>query len=91
VPVMANDSILVGNDSFLHVNAIAHDQCEFDNSVAHIAVDGRYAGYITIGDDIRPDARDAVQALRNQGVDHIAMLTGDNVLRRPGGLRKTWT
>lgn len=72
-------SILVGNDNFLHVNAIAHDQCEFDNSVAHIAVDDVYAGYITIGDDVRPDARDAVQALRDQGVDHIAMLTGDNV------------
>lgn len=71
-------SILVGNDSFLHLNAIDHDQCEFDNTVAHIVVDSRYAGYITIGDDVRPDARDAVQALRDQGIDHIAMLTGDN-------------
>jgi len=71
-------SILVGNDSFLHSNAIDHDQCEFDNTVAHVAVDGRYAGHITIGDEVRPDARDAVQALRDQGVEHIAMLTGDN-------------
>ena len=71
-------TLLVGNDNLLHLNAIDHDQCEFDNTVAHIAVDGRYAGYITIGDEIRPDARDAVQALRDRGVDHIAMLTGDN-------------
>jgi len=71
-------SILVGNDSFLHLKAIDHDQCEFDDTVAHIAVDGQYAGHITIGDELRPDAIDAIQALRDQGVDHIAMLTGDN-------------
>ena len=71
-------SILVGNDSFLHLKAIDHDQCEFDDTIAHIAVDGRYAGRIIIGDELRPDALDAIQALRNQGVDHIAMLTGDN-------------
>jgi len=71
-------SILVGNDSFLHLKAIDHDQCEFDDTVAHIAVDGQYAGHIAIGDELRPDALDAIQALRDQGVDHIAMLTGDN-------------
>jgi Cd2+/Zn2+-exporting ATPase len=71
-------SILVGNDSFLHLQAIDHDQCEFNDTVAHIAVDGQYAGHITIGDELRPDALDAIQALRDQGVDHIAMLTGDN-------------
>lgn len=71
-------SILVGNDSFLHMMAIDHDQCEFDDTVAHIAVDGQYAGRIAIGDELRLDAADAIQALRDQGVDHIAMLTGDN-------------
>jgi len=70
--------ILVGNDRLLHREDIAHDRCEFDNTVAHIVVDGRYAGFISIGDQIRPDARRAVESLREQGVDHIAMLTGDN-------------
>ena len=71
--------VLVGNDAFLHIESIDHARCEFDSTVAHIAVDGKYAGYITIGDTIRPDAKQAVQALREQGVEHIAMLTGDNV------------
>jgi Cd2+/Zn2+-exporting ATPase len=71
-------SILVGNDSFLHLKSIAHDSCTFDSTVAHVAVDGRYAGFIAIGDRLRPDARAAVQALRDRGVRHIAMLTGDN-------------
>jgi len=71
-------TVLVGNDAFLHIESVDHSRCEFDSTVAHIAVDGSYAGYITIGDRIRPDAKKAVQALRSVGVEHIAMLTGDN-------------
>ena len=71
-------SIMVGNDSLLHVQSIDHPKCEFDDTVAHIAVDGNYAGYITIGDEIRPDADNALKELKKQGVKHIVMLTGDN-------------
>ncbi|MFC1885990.1 heavy metal translocating P-type ATPase [Thermodesulfobacteriota bacterium] len=71
-------TILVGNDKLLHTKHIDHYQCEFDDTVAHITVDGAYAGYITIGDAIRPESAIAVKTLREQGVTHIAMLTGDN-------------
>jgi Cd2+/Zn2+-exporting ATPase len=71
-------SIMVGNDSLLHLESIDHPICEFDGTVAHIVVDGNYAGYITIGDEIKPDAEKAMKLLREQGVNHVAMLTGDN-------------
>ena len=71
-------TIYVGNDSLLHMKNIAHYKCEFNNTVAHIAVDGKYAGYITIGDQLRPDTADAIDKLRSEGVAHISMLTGDN-------------
>ena len=71
-------SIMVGNDCLLHVQSFDHPNCEFDDTVAHIAVDGNYAGYITIGDEIRPDADNALKELKKQGVKHIVMLTGDN-------------
>ena len=70
--------IMVGNDSLLHMQAIPHPKCEFESTVAHIVVDGHYAGYIAIGDQIRPETADAITALRDLGVDHVAMLTGDN-------------
>lgn len=70
--------ILVGNDNFLHQRTIDHHKCEFDTSVAHVAVDGKYAGYITIGDELKPDAIETIQALKSYGIDHVAMLTGDN-------------
>jgi Cd2+/Zn2+-exporting ATPase len=71
-------TILAGNEALLHRYAVVHDRCERDSTVVHVAVDGRYAGYIAIGDDLHPDAGAAVRALREKGVDHIAMLTGDN-------------
>jgi len=71
-------SILVGNDLFLHHRDIPHGVCGFSDTVVHIVVDGKYAGHITIGDRIKPDARQAIQSLRALGVRHIAMLTGDN-------------
>jgi len=71
--------ILVGNQNFMQRHAIPHSRSDDDGTVLHVAVDGRYAGAIVIGDAIRPESREAVQALRDQGVDHIAMLTGDNV------------
>jgi Cd2+/Zn2+-exporting ATPase len=70
--------IMVGNDSLLHSESIDHPVCEFDTTVAHIAVDGEYAGYITIGDEIKPDARSALKKLKRQGIERVVMLTGDN-------------
>ncbi len=35
-------------------------------------------GLISIADSVRPSARDTIVRLRNLGVDHITMLTGDN-------------
>jgi Cd2+/Zn2+-exporting ATPase len=71
-------TVMVGNDQFLHHSSIVHDRCDFESTVAHIVVDGKYAGHITIGDEIKSDAAEAIRALKAQGVDHIAMLTGDN-------------
>ncbi len=70
--------VLVGNDGLMHRYEIPHDSCLVSGTVAHVAVSGKYAGYILIGDKIRPESRKAVDALRDLGVDRIIMLTGDN-------------
>jgi Cd2+/Zn2+-exporting ATPase len=72
-------SILVGNDSLLHQEAVRHDQCIFDTTVAHVVVNGNHAGYLSIGDELRPDAQKTIHTLREQGVEQIVMLTGDNI------------
>jgi P-type Cu+ transporter len=42
-----------------------------------VAVDGKYAGTLTVSDPIKPSAPDAIRDLKRQGI-HIVMLTGDN-------------
>jgi Zn2+/Cd2+-exporting ATPase len=43
----------------------------------HLAVGGLYAGSITVADQLKEDAFDAVRRLRDLGVSKIVMLTGD--------------
>jgi Cd2+/Zn2+-exporting ATPase len=77
-------AVMVGNDSLLHSESIDHPKCEFDGTVAHIVVDGNYAGYLTMGDEIKPDADNALKRLKQQGIQQIAMLTGDNAWSAKG-------
>ena len=42
-----------------------------------IAVDGKLAGLVAVADPIRANAREAIEALRKQGL-RVIMLTGDN-------------
>jgi Cu+-exporting ATPase len=44
----------------------------------YVAIDGRAAGTIAIADPVKPSAKAALQALREDGL-RIVMLTGDNV------------
>lgn len=48
------------------------------NTVSFVVVDGRLQGMIAIADSIRPEAADAISALRRNGVARFVMLTGDN-------------
>lgn len=40
--------------------------------------DWEIVGYVAVADTVRPEAGAAVAALRQAGIEHIAMLTGDN-------------
>jgi len=73
-----NQVVLAGNDRLLHQENIAHNTCDVEGTVVHLAVDGRYAGYILIADEIKEDAVSAIQALKKLGVQQVVMLTGDN-------------
>jgi heavy metal translocating P-type ATPase len=42
-----------------------------------VGVNGRLAGVIVMADELRPDAERIVEALRDEGVRHVAMVSGD--------------
>ena len=72
-----NKLIIAGNDRLLHKENITHEDCNIQQTAAHIAVDNKYAGYIIISDEERPDTKDAISALKKLGINNIIMLTGD--------------
>lgn len=48
------------------------------NTTVFVAVDGKIAGIISIADQVRSDAKQAIANLRAHGIKLVAMLTGDN-------------
>jgi Cu2+-exporting ATPase len=46
------------------------------DTVLHVLVDGEVVGALAVADEIRPESREAVEALHRRGVD-VVMITGD--------------
>ncbi len=70
--------VTAGSDKLLHREQIEHTDCEAEGTVVYVAVDGVYLGYLLIADEVKPEAREAIAALKEYGVEQIVMLTGDN-------------
>ena len=68
--------VMVGNDRLLHRFNIEHDTCRVKGTVAHVVINGKYAGYIIISDEIKEDAPIAVRDLKRLGVKRVIMVTG---------------
>ncbi len=74
--------ILAGNTRLMEANGIAISDHITDLNAAativHIALDRTYLGAILIGDEVKPEAGEAIAAMKQNGVREVVMLTGDN-------------
>ena len=70
-------SVAAGNDKLMAQLGIEAVPCHSVGTVIHIAIDGKYSGHILISDVEKPDAKDAIAALKRAGVTKTVMLTGD--------------
>ncbi|MDR0446998.1 MAG: cadmium-translocating P-type ATPase [Oscillospiraceae bacterium] len=68
-------TVLAGNAGLM--NGIAFDVPDVTGTVVYLAVDGVFAGHIVIADEVKPDSKSAIAALKALGVRKTAMLTGD--------------
>ena len=50
----------------------------FDRTVVYVAIDGKFAGFITVGDTVKAEAAEAVEQLKGVEIEKIIMLTGDS-------------
>ncbi len=71
--------VIAGNDRMLHDNNIIHPLCEVDGTVVHVAVNSVYAGYLIISDELKDEAKDAIELLESEGVNKIKIFSGDNI------------
>ena len=70
--------MLTGNARLLESAKITVPPLEEPGTAVYLAVNGVYAGYILISDELKADSKRAVEELRRIGVKRIAMLTGDS-------------
>ncbi len=69
--------VCAGNVRLMQELGLQPDEPTAGGTAVHVSAGGAYAGYILIADQLKEDARSAVEALRQAGVDRIVMLTGD--------------
>ncbi|MCM5662509.1 heavy metal translocating P-type ATPase [Galbibacter mesophilus] len=72
-------TVLVGNKALMVSNGI-EVPAETDTiieSIVMIAIDGNFAGYVTIADELKEDAHQAIKQIREAGISKVIMLSGD--------------
>lgn len=70
--------VAAGNAKLMKSLNLAYTENTGVGTVVHVAVDGKYAGYILISDVIKDGAKEAIASLKNSGVKKCVMLTGDS-------------
>ena len=70
-------TVCVGNDKLMDEMGLPWLPCHLVGTTVHMAVDGVYAGHIVASDEIKPEAKEALEALKQEGVGKTVMLTGD--------------
>lgn len=82
-----NHTFVIGNRSLMNDEGItiqenieshASSREKLGNTAIFIAMNGKIVGIISIMDQIREDAKEAIAELRGKGIKKIIMLTGDN-------------
>jgi len=72
-------TVLVGNKALMTSNNIEVPS-ETDGiveSIVMVSIDGNFAGYVTIADELKDDAHQAIKQIRDAGISKIIMLSGD--------------
>ena len=70
-------TVCAGNDKLMEDIGVSWHPCHHVGTTVHVAVEGKYIGHIVISDEVKPDAKEAIAALKAQGVKKTVMLTGD--------------
>lgn len=70
--------VLAGNAKLMDAEKIEWQKETVPGTVVYLAVNGAFAGYLVISDEIKPDSPEAIRRLKAAGVRKTVMLTGDS-------------
>ncbi len=71
------DEVAAGNKKLLENMGLAVPEIDATGTIIYVAVNGNYAGCLVIADEVKEDAGQAIERLKEQGVEQTVMLTGD--------------
>lgn len=78
VTVLVNGKrVIIGNDKLLNQENIVVDEVQVFGTIIYVAYDGKYLGYLVIGDKIKDSACNLVSNLKKKGINRVVMLSGD--------------
>tara|TARA_R110001606_G_scaffold373738_1_gene531217 strand:- start:301 stop:2274 length:1974 start_codon:yes stop_codon:yes gene_type:complete len=72
-------TVLVGNTALMSSSGIdvPSETNDIVESIVMVAIDGKFAGYVIIADEMKKDAHLAIRQMKELGVSKIIMLSGD--------------
>ena len=75
---VGDSTVCVGNKRLMEENGIDYREIQDgESTVVYVAEDGKFQGAILISDEIKDSAVKAIREMKQEGVRHVVMLTGD--------------
>jgi len=76
--IVDGKTVLAGNRKLMEKMSVAFEEHHGIGTKVYVASDGRFMGCIVISDEVRPDSRGAVSAMKALGARKTVLLTGDD-------------
>ena len=70
-------TVAAGNARLMAKLGLTAPESTEPGTIVHVAMEGRYAGYLLIADVVKPHSAAAIKGLKQAGVRKTVMLTGD--------------
>lgn len=75
---VGDSTVCVGNKRLMEEKGIDYREIQDgESTVVYVAADGKFQGAILISDEIKDSAVKAIREMKQEGVRHVVMLTGD--------------
>lgn len=77
--IVNNTNVIVGNKKLMdHFNISTPKEIDsIVESIVLVGIDNQFAGYVTIADELKEDAKETIAAFKKEGIELIMMLSGD--------------